>query len=282
MVAIIGGLGAAIAWATTTLVAARATRLIDVRSLLATVMAVGLVISAPAAAIAGVPHGLAGSTWAWLALSGLANIAGLLCAYSALRIGKVGMVAPITSTEGAVAAVIAVIAGESLSGGTGVMLGVVALGVMLAARAPSSDDGGRRTDLRAALFAGGAALSFGVGLYSTGRVGQSLGVAWAALPPRVVGVLVIALPLALSRRWRMTRAALPYAIVGGIFEVLGFVSYAFGARHGLAVAAVLSSQFAGIAAIVGYIVFRERLARIQVAGVATIVVGVSVLSALHS
>ena len=282
MLAIIGGLGAAVAWATTTLVAARATRLIDVRSLLATVMAVGLVISAPAAAIAGVPHGVAGSTWAWLALSGLANVAGLLCAYSALRVGKVGMVAPITSTEGAVAAVIAVIAGESLSAGTGVTLAVVAVGVMLAARARSADDETRRTNLRAALFAGGSALAFGVGLYSTGRVGQTLGVAWAALPPRVVGVLVIALPLALSRRWRMTRAALPYAIVGGIFEVLGFVSYAFGARHGLAVAAVLSSQFAGIAAIVGYIAFRERLARIQVLGVATIIVGVSVLSALHS
>lgn len=282
MLAIIGGLGAAVAWATTTLVAARATRLIDVRSLLATVMAVGLVISAPAAAIAGIPHGVGGSTIAWLALSGLGNIAGLLCTYSALRIGKVGMVAPITSTEGAVAAVIAVIAGESLSAGTGVTLAAVALGVMLAARAPSTDDAGRRADLTAALFAGGAALAFGLGLYSTGRVGQSLGVAWAALPPRVVGVCVIALPLALSRRWHMTRAALPYAIVGGIFEVLGFVSYAFGARHGLAVAAVLSSQFAGIAAIVGYVAFRERLARIQVAGVATIIVGVSVLSALHS
>jgi drug/metabolite transporter (DMT)-like permease len=256
--------------------------MIDVRSLLATVMAVGLVISAPAAAISGVPHNVAGSTMAWLALSGLGNVAGLLCTYSALRVGKVGMVAPITSTEGAVAAVIAVIAGESLSAGTGVTLGIVAVGVMLAARAPAADETVRRTDLTAALFAGGAALAFGLGLYSTGRVGQTLGVAWAALPPRVVGVAVIALPLALSRRWRMTRAALPYAVIGGIFEVLGFVSYAYGARHGLAVAAVLASQFAGIAAVVGYVAFRERLARIQVAGVATIVVGVSVLSALHS
>ena len=168
MLAIIGGLGAAIAWATTTLVAARATRLIDVRSLLATVMAVGLVVSAPAATISGIPHGVAGSTWAWLALSGLANVAGLLCSYSALRVGKVGIVAPITSTEGAVAAVIAVVAGESLSAGTGVTLAVVAVGVMLAARARSADDESRRTNLRAALFAGGAALAFGFGLSAAG------------------------------------------------------------------------------------------------------------------
>jgi drug/metabolite transporter (DMT)-like permease len=69
---------------------------------------------------------------------------------------------------------------------------------------------------------------------------------------------------------------------GGIFEVVGFVSYAFGARHGLAVAAVLASQFAGFAAVIGDFFLRERLARVQVAGVAAIVIGVSVLSALRS
>jgi drug/metabolite transporter (DMT)-like permease len=282
VLAITGGLGAAVAWAATTLVAARAARLVDVRSLLATVMAVGLLVSAPAAAVAGVPHGIGGSTVAWLALSGLGNVAGLLATYSAFRIGKVGMIAPITSTEGAVAAVIAVIAGESLSAGTGVTLAVVAVGVMLAARATADDDAARRSELRAALFAGAAALAFGVGLYSTGRVGQSLGVAWAALPPRVVGVCVIALPLALSGRWHMTRAAFPYAVAGGICEVLGFASYALGARHGLAVAAVLASQFAGIAAVAGYLLFGERLNRVQLVGVVTIVAGVSALSALQS
>jgi multidrug transporter EmrE-like cation transporter len=47
------------------------------------------------------------------------------------------------------------------------------------------------------------------------------------------------------------------------------------------VSAVLASQFAAIAAVVSYLAFRERLARIQVVGVATIVVGVSVLGALN-
>ena len=129
--------------------------------------------------------------------------------------------------------------------------------------------------------AAGAAASFGFGLYATGRVGQDLGIAWALLPPRVVGVAAIAIPLALAGRWQLKRRALPYVVVCGVCEVLGFAAYAFGARHGLAVAAVLASQFAAIAAVVGYIAFRERLVRIQVVGVATIVCGVSVLSALH-
>lgn len=145
---------------------------------------------------------------------------------------------------------------------------------------PSKPEG-RRVEIEAGLFAGGAALCFGFGLYATARVGQDLGIAWAVLPPRVVGVALIAIPLALSGRWRMTREALPYAVACGIFEVVGFASYAVGARHGLAVSAVLASQFAAISAVVGFLALRERLAPIQVAGVATIVIGVSVLGALH-
>jgi drug/metabolite transporter (DMT)-like permease len=280
MLAILGGLGAALAWATTTLAAARATRLIDVWSLLASVMTVGLVVAVPAAAIAGVPSGLDGNSAGWLAASGTGNVVGLLFTYSALRIGKVGVVAPITSTEGAVAAVIAVVAGERLRAGAGVTLGAITVGVVLAALAPDEGEG-RSDDLSAALLAACAALSFGLGLYATGRVGQDLGIVWAVLPPRVVGFVALAIPLALARRWRMRREALPYVVAGGLCEVLGFASYAVGARHGLAVSAVLASQFAAIAAVVGYLVFAERLARVQVLGVATIVVGVSVLSVVH-
>jgi drug/metabolite transporter (DMT)-like permease len=281
VLAILGGVGAALAWTATTLCASRAMRFVDAWSLLATVMTVGLLVSAPVAAIAGLPHGVHARSVVWLFLSGLANVAGLLLTYSALSVGKVGVVAPITSTEGGVAALIAVIGGEHLSGGRAALLIAIAAGVALAAHTPDVDGEVRHSELRAVLLAGGAALAFGLGLYSTGRVGQTLGVAWAALPPRVVGVAVIALPLLVTWRWQIRRAALPYAVAGGLCEVLGFSSYAFGARHGLAVAAVLASQFAGIAAVVGYLVFRERLARIQVAGVVAIVCGVSVLSALH-
>jgi drug/metabolite transporter (DMT)-like permease len=152
--------------------------------------------------------------------------------------------------------------------------------VALAAVSPGGAEV-RRSDRRAILLAAGAALAFGCGLYATGRVGQDLGIAWAVLPPRVLGVAVIAVPLAVSRRWQMNRAALPYVVAGGLGEILGFASYAFGARHGLAISAVLASQFAAIAAVVGYLALRERLGSIQVAGIVTIVVGVSVLSVLH-
>lgn len=277
MIAILGGIGAALAWTATTLAASRATRHVDGRSLLATVMTVGLVISIPPAALSHMPA-IHGASLGWLVATGCANVAGLLLTYSALAVGKVGVVAPITSTEGAVAAVIAVIAGEQLSGGTVACLVAIAAGVALSAHTPGGD---RAVHLRSVVLAVLAALSFGVGLYAAGRTGQTLGIAWAVLPPRVVGVAVIALPLLVTRRWRMVRAAIPYAIVGGICEVLGFAAYALGARHNLAIAAVLASQFAGLAAVVGWLFFRERLTRVQATGVVAIVAGVTALSALH-
>jgi multidrug transporter EmrE-like cation transporter len=45
---------------------------------------------------------------------------------------------------------------------------------------------------------------------------------------------------------------------------------------------VLGSQFAAIATVAAFFLFRERLARVQLAGVAVIAVGVAVLTALQA
>jgi len=46
--------------------------------------------------------------------------------------------------------------------------------------------------------------------------------------------------------------------------------FALGARHGVASSAVLASQFAAITAIMAVVLFRERLTRPQVIGIAAI------------
>jgi uncharacterized membrane protein len=51
----------------------------------------------------------------WIAVSGIGNVAGLLLDYAALRIGKLGFVAPILAPEGAIAALISAAAGERLA-----------------------------------------------------------------------------------------------------------------------------------------------------------------------
>jgi drug/metabolite transporter (DMT)-like permease len=283
MIAILGGLGAAAVFATATLCSSRSTRMIGPGPVLAWVMLLGSLIVVPWAAAVGVPKGLDGPSIGWLAVAGLGNVVGLLLAYSGLRRGKVGIVAPIVSTEGAIAAVISVLAGEEIRQGVGVTLGVIALGILLAAARTEGQEG--RAEAAAwvvALYAVGAAVSFGFSLYATARVSAELPIVWALLPARIVGVLIVALPLAVMARLRLTRRALPLVVASGLAEVVGFALFAVGSRHGIAVSAVLASQFGAIAGVAAFVLFRERLAYVQLAGVALIIAGVSVLSGLQA
>ncbi len=279
MIAVLGGVGAAACWAGALLTASRATRLISPTSVLAGVMLTGLAVVAPLAAAGGLPDSLGSRELGWLALAGLGNVAGLVLNYGALRVGKVSIVGPISSTEGAIAAVLAIVAGETLGLGVAATLGLIAAGVVLASITPG---GGSGDPLRASFLASGAALCFGVGLYATARVSAALPLVWALVPARVLGVVAVALPLVVSRRLQITRAALPLVVASGLCEVAGFASYAMGSRHGIAVAAVLASQFAALAAVAAFFLFRERLTRLQLAGVVAIAVGVAIVSALQA
>ena len=283
MLAVLGGLGAAVAWAISTLCSSRSSRMMEPMAVVALIMVVGLVITAPIAALRGAPSFDAESV-TWLVISGAGNVGGLVLTYKALRIGQVALVAPLVSTEGAIAATIALLAGESLAPGVGLALALVAVGVCLSA-VPESAETERRLvhdQPAAVVFAIAAALVFGTSLYATGRAGAALPSAWVVLSARLIGTVALAIPLAAAGRLRVVRRAIPLVVVAGICEVLGFYSFTAGARHGIAVAAVLSSKFATIAAVAAYFLFAERLNRVQLAGVSSVIVGVALLSALRA
>src|SRR5215216_4024966 len=122
MVAILGGLGAALSWAIATLASSRTSRMIGPMSVLGWVMAVGLVVAILPAIFLSTPVALGPSELGGLVVLGLSHNLGLLLAYRALSIGRVSIVAPITATEGALAALLSVVFGESLAGTTALIL----------------------------------------------------------------------------------------------------------------------------------------------------------------
>jgi uncharacterized membrane protein len=100
MLALLGGAGAALCFAVSSLGATVATRSIGGGSTLAWVAVIGcLVLAAPVALLAS-SHELSGNTWWLLALSGLANVLGLRLEYYAFTRAPVGVVTAIASTEG--------------------------------------------------------------------------------------------------------------------------------------------------------------------------------------
>ena len=96
----------------------------------------------------------------------------------------------------------------------------------------------------------------------------------------MAGVVLVTIPLALSGKLSISRKALPLILGSGIAEVTGFTSFAVGAGYSIAITSVVASQFAPIAAVLAFIIFKERLGKMQIGGIALIVLGVSALIAL--
>ena len=297
MLAILGGLGAAICWATSSMAAARSARLIGSWATVGWVMLIGILIAVPATIVGGAGANLTPEALTLLGISGAGNIVGLLLAYTAFKAGKVAVIAPIISTEGAMGAVISIALGEQVGIAAAIVLTAIAIGVILASSGRDepavAEPGGLVADperaaapghpgRRATLIAVAAALSFGINLYASARIGATLPLVWSILPARLGGFVFVALPLLLTGRLRLTREALPLVALVAVTEIVGTAVYAFGARDGIAVAAVTSSQFGAIAAVVSVVAFGERLRRIQVVGIVAIAVGVATLAALQS
>jgi drug/metabolite transporter (DMT)-like permease len=145
---------------------------------------------------------------------------------------------------------------------------------------PTTSPAPHREDTRqAVIFSIVAASIFAIGLVASGKAAVLVPPIWVALSARLIGLIVVALPLVLQRRLVITRAALPLVIVSGIGEILGSTLSAWGATESIAVVAVLGSQFAAIAAVMAYFLFGERLSRSQLIGVVLIILGVTALAA---
>jgi drug/metabolite transporter (DMT)-like permease len=277
--AILGGAAAAVLFAIATLSASRSTRLIGALPALGGVMLVAFVIAIPVVLLTAGAIGPRPDALPWLILAGLGNVLGLLFEYFGLRTGKVGLVASMAAAEGAVAAVFAVLGGEVLAPMVGVGVVVVAVGVVMTAFAPDLGDAlVPPRSRRAVLFGALAALAFGASLYSTGRIGATVSLGWAVVPARVMGLVALTIPLALTSKLRVTRRSTPFIVASGACEVGGFASFAWAAQGGIAVSSALAAQFASVSAVMAWLLFGERLSRLQWSGVATVAVGVVVLA----
>ncbi len=314
MIPILGGLGAAILWAGATLASSRSSRMLGSRVVLAWIMIVGTVIGLPIGLVSGVPTSLSLQALVLLLIAGFSYAAALYTAFTALTVGKVGIVAPIIAAEGAIAALIAVALGDDLQAAAAVFLALIVAGVVLSAIEPAHPDvpagdieiaadaldgppaatgdvaaPGFRSltphiaiddNRKAIVLALAAAGIFGISIVATGLVARQVPPIWVSIAVRAIGLVIVTLPLVLQRRLTMTRQALPLILIAGTGEIIGGTLSAWGGSINIAITAVLGSQFAAIAAVVAFFLFKERLSRTQVIGVILIVGGVTALAAV--
>jgi drug/metabolite transporter (DMT)-like permease len=212
----------------------------------------------------------------WGAVAGVAGVVGLLAFYSALSIGRMGIVAPVSAVLTAAFPVLFSAFTEglpSLLQLIGFVLAVVA--IVLIARPQRTQ--GRPKGIRLALLAG---CGFGCFFILISRV-NSASTFWPLATARVTSVLVL-LVLMLFRRQPIlpTVTVVPLVMLAGILDALGNAFFVLAAHSGrLDVAAMLSSLYPAATVLLATLILRERVMRIQTIGILLALIAVPLISA---
>jgi drug/metabolite transporter (DMT)-like permease len=238
------------------------------------VLLVGLVAIAPIAfAVEGIPERSELDSVARAAVAGVLYAGAMGCFIIGVGRGDLSVVAPLAALEGGFAAVIAVALGERLGGLTAAGLVLAVIGAVLSAVGPSG--GGARGAIWGIL----AALFFGPTFILYGDA-QELSSFVIVFVSRFVSVAIAAFFFVWNPDRSIDRPSRRFAVAAGLFDVAGFLALTYAVAHGpVSVASVLVAQFATFAVLIGLIVLRERPAWHQLAGVACVIGGVSVIAA---
>lgn len=243
----------------------------------------GLVVAGGWVAISGAPvpgvAALAAATGA-----GLSLMVGLAAFFQAMVVGTMSIVAPISATGVVVPIVVGIARGERL--GAVQIVGMLAaiVGIVLAARPP------RERERAPGLSAPGesglglallAALGGGVSLWLMAPASRG-GVAWAVLTGRAIPFFMLAAAIGIRRM--SLRPALETRIARSVVSssLLAFSAvalYGFATLQGpLAIVSVVASLYPVVTVLLAYRVLGERIHLAQQVGIATVLVGVVLMS----
>ena len=207
----------------------------------------------------------------WSIAAGLAGAAGLVCFYTALASGTMGVVAPISSLGALVPVFLGLLIGERPSAIAWVGMAVAVTGAALA----SGPELAGAVPPRPVILAAVAAVFFGAALYSLDR-----GARYALLETlwgmRLTSVALFVVAGLVARSVGGTRARdLPALVVIGLGDVTANALFAYSSSRGMvSVASVLGSLYPVATVFWAWLLLGERLRRVQAIGVALTLVGV--------
>jgi drug/metabolite transporter (DMT)-like permease len=278
MVGILLGLSASLAWGVGDFISASRSRMIAVLSVLVCSQAVGFVWIGAVALVAQEP--VPDTRELLLAvLSAVAGTAGLVCFFRAIAVGKMSLVVPIAATAAAIPVVVGIASGDRPS--VLQLLGmVVALaGAVMASREPGEE--GERGSLAAGVLLAALSALF-IGVFFLAIDGASDGGAvWASLVNRITSVALLLAAFAVVRpKLGRARPHLAALALAGTLDVSANLLFAAASTEGLiSLVSVAGSLYPVITVLLARVVLKERVHRIQEAGVAAALGGVVLIAA---
>ena len=279
---VIFGLVSALGVGISDLIAVAVTRRLGVLRTVSGIQVVSVLATTPYLVFAASLGDLSLANWGALAGLSIMGSALLLSFYKALQLGPVAIVSPVVSSNAVVVVILAaVFVGERLSGGQ--LIGVTATigGVILASVNLQQARSGRGVISKGVVIALIATVGVGVWIYSIGVLSRELG--WF-LPVYVTRLLMLGIygPTSLVRRewpWQRLTVALSLGVVAiGILETGSLFAFARGAEVGIiSIVAAASTTYPIVPIVGGMLIFRERLAPSQLAGLPIVLAGLVVL-----
>jgi drug/metabolite transporter (DMT)-like permease len=216
---------------------------------------------------------------AWGTLGGVGVAIGLVSLYAGYAKARVSVAAPVAGVGAAALPVMAesVLGNDDLSaqGTTGVLLGLLAIGLVSIGR---SD---QRGTIGASLLYGlGGAIGIGMLLMCLSRTSDDSGL-WPIVAARGSGFAALAVVIAVtSVRATVPRPVIPHIMAIAVLITAGNTLFLAATRVGsTSVAAVLTSLFPAVTVFWAWMVFREPLRAIQLVGLAVALVAVSLIAA---
>ncbi len=216
-------------------------------------------------------------TWSgwppWAVAAGLTGMAGLICFYSALSSGTMGVVAPIAALGVVVPVILGVASGEAPSPWAWVGMLVAIIGVTLASGPELSGD----VSPRPVVLAACAAVGFGLALFCLDRGAResTLLTLWGMRMTSVTILVVLA--LVFRSTGGVTAREVPALLAIGCGDLLANGLFAYASSRGqVSIASVLGSLYPVVTVFWARFLLDERLRRVQQVGVALAVAGAAV------
>ena len=216
-------------------------------------------------------------TWSgwpmWAVAAGLSGMVGLICFYTALSSGTMGVVAPIAALGVVVPIVLGVATGEQPSPWAWVGMVVAVAGVTLASGPELSGD----VSPRPVVLASVAAVGFGFALFALDR-GARTSTLFTLWGMRMTSVtILVVLALALRTAGGVTLRETPGLLAIGCGDLVANTLFAIASSRGqVSVAAVLGSLYPVVTTIWARFLLHERLRRVQQVGVVLAVGGAGI------
>ncbi|NBB59521.1 EamA family transporter [Pseudomonas sp. ODNR1LW] len=220
-------------------------------------------------------------TWLIGVAAAVLTVSGALALSKAFALGKASIVAPLVTSYGVVTTLLSWAGGEQISLLQLLCIALCVVGVVLSSihsdpKVPHTTQAS--SSITYALL---AALFYGTSFWLQGRfVLPSLGPVTMLWLAYLVGLMVlVVIVLRIDDGLKIPPLKNCLTLTGAsLMNLGGFSSFAWGAVAGsVSVVTVISTLSGGIAAILGYVFFKERLGKVQVLGVVLVLVGAFVL-----